>query len=752
MKEISYAKLIETQKASIHECTIPDRDKCLYVVNDQGAIVGYRLPKMFSKGVPVKWQDERLDLATGNPLIPGWAPEEKTDAPAVVDQPKEPARQLPFEVLPPVNGAVEVLRTKLLPSPLNPRKSFEEEYLTKLAATLKAQGILNDLIVRRLEFRIVPPEITNSWYVEWKRAGEWVSVWHHFEKPKFEEAKWSYLVTQEDAEAALDWLPLFEIICGECRWRASGIAEIEKLPVKIRDLSDADALELMLVENMRRKDLSTIEECDAFNRALEQKNADGTPVYLTLEAFAAKIGEKKVGYIKDRLALKKLPGAGRLALENEDISFKTARVICRVRETHVEKVLDVALHPWKFNVWTDGEKRPLNADELESYVREHVARELRDTCFQQNDARLLPVEIGEAGVRVRGGACTDCPWNSANEHADDQEPQPGRGRGRPRGEGKWCQNPDCFAKKVEIHTAAALVKAKEDGCTILSAEEAEKILYDDGTIRHGKPFVRLDAKPDFNEKNDKIEDKKLPTWGKIITGTATAKVVTGRNEEGEAERSEMSGEVGVPISVAVTSRGHVIKIVERSVAVVAAQKLGTAHFLSLSGGGRSLSENDEAERQRKEREAVKLRNEVSFAAMRELVAVVANTEETPTDLYMWLVEVGLWHGGNDVQGFVSKRREFPNGDLKKTIGAAMKGAPWGEHLALALEIMVARQVKFNGVGDPHFQRIAQIYGVNVWKIEKAIRAAHAEKKKKAKKKSDKGKKSAPATKKKGGAK
>lgn len=575
------------------------------------------------------------------------------------------------------NGTRMVKRELIFPSPLNPRKNFELEYLGQLAASLESQGVLNDLIVRP------------------RKGG---------------------------APGEL------EIAAGECRWRASEMAGIEELPVKIRDLSDAEMLALMLVENMKRKDLTTIEESDAFNLAMAQKNTDGTPVYATIEAFAKQIGEKRV-YVQDRIRLRKLPAIGRTALGCGDISFKTAQRVCALPEALVGKLLEVVLKPWKHIVeWSEG-RRCMTADEAESYKREHVVRELRDTAFCQTNATLLPAEIVD-GQRVRGGACSDCPWNSAVQAKEEEsEPAAKAGRGRPRGDGRWCLNPECFAKKLEIHTAAALVKAKEEGCDILSADEAAKILYDDGTVKSGAHFVRLDLKPESGEHNDKIPSTALPTWGAIVRGEATAKIVTGHTDEGDAVKEEVSGEVEVPTVAAVTARGHVVKLVKREVAVAAAQKRGTAHFLSLSaGGGRSLMVGEIEDRKSKERAEQKLRNEVSFAAMGALVGIVEETEDSPdAELFVWLVEIAMWHGSNDAVQFVCKRRGISGDDLKKELLTLAKRSSIGQRLALALELLAARPVKFNGVSDDYFKRLAGIYQVDVAKIDKEIRKAAKEK-------------------------
>ena len=100
----------------------------------------------------------------------------------------------------------------LHPNPRQPRRRFDEAAIAELAESIKSNGVILPLLVRR------HPE-------------------------------------REDE---------FEIVAGERRWRAAQVARLHEVPVVIRELSDGQMLELALVENLQREDLSALEEAEAY--------------------------------------------------------------------------------------------------------------------------------------------------------------------------------------------------------------------------------------------------------------------------------------------------------------------------------------------------------------------------------------------------------------------------------------------------------------------------------------------------------
>lgn len=104
----------------------------------------------------------------------------------------------------------------LRPNPDQPRRDFSPDALSDLAASIRVKGIIQPLIVRR---------------------------------------------TVENA---------YEIVAGERRWRAAQIAQVHEVPVLIRDFSDAEVLEVALIENIQRADLNAIEEALAYRQLMDR--------------------------------------------------------------------------------------------------------------------------------------------------------------------------------------------------------------------------------------------------------------------------------------------------------------------------------------------------------------------------------------------------------------------------------------------------------------------------------------------------
>jgi ParB family chromosome partitioning protein len=117
------------------------------------------------------------------------------------------------------------------PSPYQPRTRFAEAGLEELAQSIRSSGIIQPLVVRRIGAR-------------------------------------------------------YQLIAGERRWRASQHAQLLRVPVVLREVSDEQALELTLVENIQREDLNPIEQARAFDRLMEQ-------FHLTQDEVASRTGKDR---------------------------------------------------------------------------------------------------------------------------------------------------------------------------------------------------------------------------------------------------------------------------------------------------------------------------------------------------------------------------------------------------------------------------------------------------------------------------
>jgi len=141
-------------------------------------------------------------------------------------------------------ATLEVAVDRIMPSPFQPRRSFDEAKIEELAASIRNQGIIQPLVVR----------------------------------PRGD---------------------CFELIAGERRWRAAMKAGLNKVPVVTRDASDHEALQLALVENLQREDLNPIEEAAGYRRLQEEFR-------WSQEEMAEKVGKSRPA-IANSLRLLALP-------------------------------------------------------------------------------------------------------------------------------------------------------------------------------------------------------------------------------------------------------------------------------------------------------------------------------------------------------------------------------------------------------------------------------------------------------------
>ncbi len=172
----------------------------------------------------------------------------------------------------PTITAADVAILTVRPNPEQPRTVFEPEALNELAASIKAQGLIQPLVVRPLK----PEEITG------------------------------------DAR--------YELIAGERRWRASQLAGLNVVPIVIKSVYDArDILLLSLVENLQRDDLNPIEESVAYEKMATKFN-------LTHEQIANGIGKSRA-YISNSIRMLDLPSTVVDALRNRKLSQGHAKVL-----------------------------------------------------------------------------------------------------------------------------------------------------------------------------------------------------------------------------------------------------------------------------------------------------------------------------------------------------------------------------------------------------------------------------------------
>jgi len=110
-----------------------------------------------------------------------------------------------------------------------------------------------------------------------------------------------------------------EIVAGERRWRAAQLAGVHAVPVLVREISDTEAVELALIENIQREDLTPIEEAEAYQQLLDDHAQ-------TQDGIAAMIGKSR-SHVANMVRLLSLPGAVRGMLEDGRLTAGHARAL-----------------------------------------------------------------------------------------------------------------------------------------------------------------------------------------------------------------------------------------------------------------------------------------------------------------------------------------------------------------------------------------------------------------------------------------
>jgi len=163
----------------------------------------------------------------------------------------------------------------LIPGKFQPRKNFNQDSLKELADSIKAQGIIQPILVRM---------ISNDQY---------------------------------------------EIIAGERRWQAAKIARLTEVPVVVKDISDSAALAMALIENIQREDLNIIEEARGIKRLIDEFN-------ITHEDAAAAVGKSRA-VVSNTLRLLNLCEHAQNALETKKIEMGHARAILSL--SHIDQAM-----------------------------------------------------------------------------------------------------------------------------------------------------------------------------------------------------------------------------------------------------------------------------------------------------------------------------------------------------------------------------------------------------------------------------
>lgn len=329
-------------------------------------------------------------------------------------------------------GDVVMLAVETLaPSKTNPRKDFLESGMKDLMASIKDKGIIQPLIVRKTNMRGGP------------------------------------------AKQPFD---VYEIVCGERRYRAAKALELAQIPCMVCDMTDQQVIEVQIVENLQRADLTPIEEAKSYEQLHEQYKYDWPEL-------AARVG-KSQQYVFTRLNLLKLIPGFQKMLSKGELKLSYAEAITQITDPKQQEEL--------LNDITGYMCMPETVEDLKEQIRDKFLLQLVNAPFPVKDKDL------------QGGACGSCLTRTGAKPDLFGDLQ---------GKNDTCQNPKCWADKKKEYEKKALAKYADlvkAGHKVLIGAAAEKAIS-------GGQYER--------ETDSHYYLKNKTTWAEALKGTEYKPVI-----------------------------------------------------------------------------------------------------------------------------------------------------------------------------------------------------------------------------------
>lgn len=354
--------------------------------------------------------------------------------------------------------------SQIVPSKTNHRKTFSGPDFDELVESVRTHGVLQPVLVR-------PHQLTDQ------DVADWDAQWH--------------TIAQGDMQPST---PGYELVAGERRYRAALAAGLIALPCTVRELSDVEAQELQLVENLQRKDVTALEEAEGFAQLLEQM-AQAQPEARRqdlVQTLAEKIG-KSVRYVWARLKLNVLIPEIKDAIEKGVLTASHGDLLAPFSEKIQRKIYEREF--CKFNGAYqyiddeddfedgDGGEDPEGLDAADrAQVRDSQQSQLqlrppedqpsvrnlkRTLVYQGEDLKKAAWKWNKEKEPVAGfPICATCESNTVNAGGEAKMPR--------------CTNSDCFA-----HKQKAVIDVKLDALKQVSAKEPVMVSKSDYSAPKG---------------------------------------------------------------------------------------------------------------------------------------------------------------------------------------------------------------------------------------------------------------------------
>lgn len=271
---------------------------------------------------------------------------------------------------------------------------------------------------------------------------------------------------------------VWEVWAGNRRLAAAKQAGLEEVPCDVYELTEVQALELNLTEQINRSDLTPLEEGKACRALMELSGYD-------VRQVADKLGQS-ASWVTKRVALVGVAPEVAKALVAGKVSLTVAQALASLPSQQAQAKALVALEGRPAYQRTADD----TAEDQVAWLREHEGQPLRSATWKVTDADLVP----------EAGACSACPHNSANAAMpglfDSAKATP------------TCVKVECFEDKKLAAWLAKTAKAKAAGAKVLSLGECKKLFARGNDLGSASRYVEASEKPP--------KDKAGRTWAELV--------------------------------------------------------------------------------------------------------------------------------------------------------------------------------------------------------------------------------------------
>jgi ParB/RepB/Spo0J family partition protein len=491
----------------------------------------------------------------------------------------------------------------------------------------------------------------------------------------------------------------YEIVAGERRYRAAILAGLDAVPCLVQEMNDREALEVQVVENLQRSDLTEMEEAQSYQSMLELKDeTTGAAVY-TAELLAERFGKER-SHVYRRLVLLRLIDSGRDALAAGQLGGRSAVLVARIPSPEAQaEALKQILTP-------QHRQEPLTFVETRELISRDYLQGLKGAPFKLEDAALVPA----------AGPCATCPKMSDNcahlfsaEEAEQVKKK------------KVCTDPACYRLKLDALWAKRTEKAAAEGKTVLDEKESREIFppyVEPGVMAYSSHYMLLGDKPAaYLLKPEVVEN--VGSWRSLIEEAekksaaialtaakdavredATLSAAAKKDALALIDKNPPGGSV-LPRILARDQSGAARELVDRGLAMTLIEAAGDPIFMGKTNANPGGVSQFDKER-KAQVEAAKLRLAESIEAITrihgELVAIWQ-----PSPVWEGLFEVAMGHAGHDGVWLIAKwqglKYQNEGTNLYDVVGAWAAGLPAEDRQALVPIMLMGQHLKNSGPGE-----------------------------------------------------